>query len=201
MDYIIPVARTSSPKTRTKPHAKPRGDYHHGDLRQALIAAAAAAVDKAGAETVSLAGLARALGVSQAAPFRHFADRDTLLRAVAEEGFTAFTAALAAAGASTGKRRLHDMCRAYVAFALARPGLYRLMFASAVLVQAPANSVLLRVAEGSFQLLVNAIPGPAARRPPKALRIWAGLHGVAMLSQQGLLRDAPLAGLIADIAR
>ena len=199
LDYIIAVAKKPTPaKPRAKPRAKSPSDYHHGDLRQALIAAALAEVDKDSAAAISLAGLARALGVSQAAPFRHFPDRDALLRAVAERGFTAFTETLIRAADAAPKRRvLHDMARAYVAFALARPGLYRLMFASNVLIKAPAGSALQRVAEGSFQLLVDAVGG----RLPQALKVWSGLHGLVLLHHEGLLKDAPLDLLIGEIAR
>src|SRR5262245_24899834 len=68
-----------------RPSAKAGGAYHHGDLRQALLDAAYAQVDAEGADSLSLAGLAKSLGVSQPAPYRHFADRGALLAAVATQ--------------------------------------------------------------------------------------------------------------------
>lgn len=161
--------------------------YHHGDLRQALLAAAMTVVDSQGADAVSLAALARTLGVSQAAPYRHFADRDALLVAVAAEGFRAFSAALSQAqAAGPADEALSRMCHAYVAFGLQRPGLYRLMFASPVLASASVSDDLKAVAGGSFAQLVAAV-GAQADPERRALKIWVGLHGVVMLASQNLL--------------
>lgn len=174
--------------------AKAPDAYHHGDLRQALIDAALAKVDQVGPDAISLAALAKTLGVSQAAPYRHFPDRDALLAAVAAQGFKAFTAALTAAAAASSRRSaLSRMGHAYVAFGLARPGLYRLMFASHILARAAAGDELKAVAKGSFDLLVNALPPsriPQGRKR-RALKIWVALHGVVMLANQNLLLDQP----------
>jgi AcrR family transcriptional regulator len=184
------VASLKAGSRRTKRARKPSGQYHHGDLHQALIAAALSEIEASGADSISLAALAKSLAVSQAAPYRHFADRDALLQAIAEEGFHLFTLALKRAAQSAPPRNaLHDMSQAYVDFALSRPGLYRLMFASRVLATAPPGGTLHRVATGSFQLLVDVLPEkPAgAARIRRALKIWAGLHGLAMLAQNDLL--------------
>lgn len=152
--------------------------YHHGDLRQALLSAALTAVESKGADTISLAALARALGVSQAAPYRHFPDRDALLVAVAAEGFKAFSAALAqaeAAGPEAGS--LLRMCHTYVEFGLERSGLYRLMFASPVLASLAARDELTTIAKGSFGQLAAA-----AGSERRAMKIWVGLHGAVMLA-------------------
>lgn len=163
------------------PRRKAADAYHHGDLRQALIAAALAEVERNGPEGVSLTALAKTLGVSQPAPYRHFADREALLAAVAAEGFRAFTAALKA-----GRAR---MAQAYVAFGLERNGLYRLMFASRLLAGAGPESELGSAANASFGVLLDELspsaPTPEVQR--RALRIWAALHGIVMLADQGLL--------------
>src|SRR4029079_6864182 len=84
------VASLKAGSRRTKRARKPSGQYHHGDLHQALIAAALSEIEASGADSISLAALAKSLAVSQAAPYRHFADRDALLQAIAEEGFHLF---------------------------------------------------------------------------------------------------------------
>src|SRR6185503_17019443 len=95
--------------------------YHHGELRPALLRAAAKVLEAEGREAVSLRDLARRAGVSHAAPYRHFADREALLAALAEEGFVLLAAEL------EGKPR-REQAVAYVRFALANPGRFRLMF-------------------------------------------------------------------------
>ena len=166
-----------------------RKRYHHGDLRQALIDAAFAHVDREGPDSLSLAQLARTLKVSQPAPYRHFADRDALLAAVAEHGFREFTARLEQAASGRRSGMLARMAQAYVEFGTMRQGIYRLMFASPVLLDAAPEGELATVARDSFLLLVNAVDGSRGERAQlqRALRIWVGLHGVVMLSNQGLL--------------
>lgn len=192
------MRKPPAPRSRShaaNPAAKAADAYHHGDLRRALIEAAYAHVDRDGAETLSLAQLAKALGVSQPAPYRHFPDRNALLAAVAAEGFREFTARLEEAIASGPKPGvLARMGQAYVAFGTTRPGIYRLMFASPILREAKADEELQRVAYGSFEVLLNALNALRGRdRQRRALQIWASLHGVVMLAQQGLLtgRIAP----------
>lgn len=187
--------------TAERAGAKPADAYHHGDLRRALLDAAMAAVEGEGAEAVSLAAIARTLGVSQAAPYRHFPDREALLASVAAEGFRMFDAALRGAAAeAAGRPVLFRMSRAYVTFGLARPGLYRLMFDSPLLARAREGDDLKSVALGSFALLVEAV-GPGGER--RALRIWVALHGTVMLAARSLLGDQPapvtLDALLEDI--
>jgi AcrR family transcriptional regulator len=108
--------------------------YHHGDLRVALLASAAELLDEGGPEAVSLRECARRAGVSHAAPYRHFATKEALLLALAEEGFDG----LAAAGDEAMRRvrdpreRLDAYGVAYVHFALEHPARFRLMFAGAL---------------------------------------------------------------------
>ncbi|MES2625259.1 MAG: TetR/AcrR family transcriptional regulator [Pseudomonadota bacterium] len=174
-------------ETKTAKNIQP---YHHGDLRQALLDAAFASIEANGHESISLAALAKSLGVSQAAPYRHFPDRNALLAAVALGSFREFTEHLRNA-ADKGKKgtRLSRMAHAYVAFGTARPGIYRLMFASPVLTQAADDDELKITANQSFTLLVDAIEGEAnpAKRKRKATHIWVALHGVVMLVSQNLL--------------
>ncbi|MBV8186046.1 MAG: helix-turn-helix transcriptional regulator, partial [Alphaproteobacteria bacterium] len=116
-------------KTSKRPRAPLRQSYHHGDLRAALLAAAARLLEKEGAEAVSFRAIAREVGVSQTAPYNHFESKEHLLATVAEDGFRSFVVLQrAAARTRSPRRRLQALGRAYVAFASAHPQLYRLMF-------------------------------------------------------------------------
>jgi len=109
--------------------------YHHGDLRAALLKAAAAEIERVGYENLSLRELAESLGVSRAAPYRHFADRRALFAAVAADGFDRLTAIhpKAIASEKTPQARLAAAGRGYLAFAAKRPQMFRLMFVSDLL--------------------------------------------------------------------
>ena len=103
--------------------------YHHGDLRRALLHAAEAVLEREGPSALSLRAVAREAGVSPAAPYHHFKDKNELLNAVSREGFTQLHDAMAAAirGRPTGEKRL-AIGVAYVEFAQANPALYRVMY-------------------------------------------------------------------------
>lgn len=83
---------------------KPGSTYHHGDLRDALIKAALREAERGGAEAISIKALAKQLGVSQPAPYRHFADREALLAAVTAEAFRQLSAVLREAMAKSSKQ-------------------------------------------------------------------------------------------------
>src|SRR6218665_2086733 len=102
--------------------------YHHGNLRQALLAAALLILEKEGEAGLGLRDLARAVGVSPAAPYRHFDPRAALLEALAVTGFQRFTAAMEAVAAAKPNDAMAEMGKTYVLFALENPGLFRLMF-------------------------------------------------------------------------
>jgi AcrR family transcriptional regulator len=131
--------------------------YHHGDLRAALLKAAAAEIERGGYETLSLRELAASIGVSRAAPYRHFADRRALLSVLAAEGFDALTAIhrKAIAAGKTPHARLTAAGRGYLAFAAERPQLFRLMFVSDLLTarEAPPDAALIKSAGESYEVL------------------------------------------------
>ncbi len=175
-----------------------RGNYHHGDLRRTLVRIAREQIAESGAHAVSLASLARLAGVSQPAPYRHFADRDALLEAVATEGFEEFTAALTTAAVAGGRNgALKAMALAYVAFGEANIEIYRLMFASRLVPDAGAGSALETAAIDAFNRLREAlaVATPADRVEDEAQLIWAQLHGLVMLKADGHIRR-PLAELV-----
>ncbi|MEJ0096084.1 MAG: TetR/AcrR family transcriptional regulator [Methylocella sp.] len=184
-----------------KPSGKKASDrisYHHGDLRRTLVRIARNQIVESGAQAMSLASLARLAGVSQPAPYRHFADRNELLEAVTTEGFEEFAAALTAAAAAGGRDgALKAMALAYVAFGEANIELYRLMFASHLVPEAGTESALRAAAVDSFNRLREAlsVTTPADRVEDEAHLIWAQLHGLVMLKADGHIRR-PLAELV-----
>jgi AcrR family transcriptional regulator len=169
---------------------KPLNTYHHGDLRDALVQAALVEVELGGPEAINISALAKKLGVSQPAPYRHFADREALLAAVTAAAFRQFSATLRESIEKPSKRsKLSRLAQATLAFGLRRNGIYRLMFASRIMACAPKDSELHSAAIETFGLLLEALEAPAVGllRERHALRIWAALHGVVMLAEQGLL--------------
>jgi len=171
--------------------------YHHGDLRDALVQAALQEAEQGGPEAISIKALAKRLGVSQPAPYRHFADREALLAAVTAEAFRQFSATLRESiGKPSKPSKLSRFAQATLAFGLRRNGIYRLMFASRTMACAAKGSELHNAAMETFALVLEALEAPAVGllRERHALKIWAALHGVVMLAEQGLL-TGQLAGM------
>lgn len=158
---------------------KPRA-YHHKDLKNALIAAAFAVVERDGAEAVSLRELATQVGVSRAAPYRHFADRDALLAAVAARGFDdlCIVYSTALAGVGTGRERLNAALVAYLDFAVRRRRLHALMFKSDFLSRTPPPAVLIPPANRAYELLWDGVRGAF----PHASEIWVKARTATMMS-------------------
>jgi AcrR family transcriptional regulator len=182
--------------------AKAENAYHHGDLRAALMAAAREVLETVRPEEITLKSLALRLGVSQPAPYRHFANRDALLAAVAADGFERFRGALVAARDEAGENDVFlRSCLAYLEFARANRGVYRLMFASQLLCEAD-DEALNRASSAAFDFLLE---GVAKTAPPERVRaiavwIWSTLHGLAMLEAEGLAGGPPGAdGSPADV--
>ena len=173
-----------------RPARKPQHTYHHGDLRDALVRAALQDVERGGPEAVNISALAKKLGVSQPAPYRHFADRDALLMAVTAEAFRQFNVLLRDEIEKPSERsKLSRLAQAALAFGLRRHGVYRLMFASRTMACAPEGSELHNAARETYDLLLEAMEAPpiGLLHERHALQIWAALHGVIMLAEQGLL--------------
>lgn len=143
--------------------------YHHGDLPSTLLKAAGRVLEAEGPEAISLRDLARRAGVSHAAPYRHFDDRQALFVALGEEGFALLAAEL------EGKH-WREQAVAYVRFALAHPERFRLMFTRPV----PAS-------------LRHLVEGDAV-----AQAIWALVHGLAQLILSGQFAGADPEALVRD---
>ena len=171
--------------------------YHHGDLRDALIAAALTIVERDGAATLSLRGAARAAGVSATAPYHHFRDRAALVAAVATAGFERLQAGKVAALASGADpaSQLVAGARHYVEFILDNPGLYRLM-KSAELADRAAHPELETAAAAPAATLAGLVGQLASRGalgatdPATVARsAWALAHGIGMLALDAYLGD------------
>jgi AcrR family transcriptional regulator len=164
--------------------------YHHGNLRRALLDAAAAEIAEKGPGAISLRSIARRAGVSHAGPAHHFGDRAGLLSAVAAEGFRRMDEAMvdAAAGADD---LLTAVGRAYVDFAVAHPGEFAVMFRRELL--NPGDSELAAHGGATWQRLVDgiaAMPVEARGGEPTevvAARAWSLVHGLATLIINGSL--------------
>lgn len=155
--------------------------YHHGDLKRALVEAALVLLAQEGAGALGLREVARAVGVSASAPYRHFRNREALLAAVAREGFLQFNAALQAAAAGVPEsEHLAAMTRAYVRFALAHPALFRLMFSPDVPLD--ADPELRQAADAAFASLAQLAARVAPQEPRiMALATWSLVHGLSHL--------------------
>ncbi|MFM8701918.1 MAG: TetR/AcrR family transcriptional regulator [Hyphomicrobiales bacterium] len=173
--------------------AKRRG-YHHGNLREALIDAALGLIAEKGAAALAMAEIARAAGVSAAAPYRHFKDRDDLLADIAKRGYQSFGAALSAAwdnGRPDARSGLIRVGRAYLDFARKNPAFYKTMFESGVAIGSRPD--LRFIADSAFEILRAACDAvvadlPSGKSPPAlmvALHIWAQAHGIASLFGTG----------------
>jgi AcrR family transcriptional regulator len=171
----------------------PRG-YHHGNLKEALIRAALELIAAKGPSGFTFAEAARSAGVSPAAPYRHFRDREELIANVARRGFELFEAALVAAwkdGMPDTFTAFERLGRAYLEFARSEPAYYSAMFEAGIPIEVSqelrdAGERAFAVIRAAAERLVAQVP--AARRPPAfmvALHVWSLAHGIASLFGRG----------------
>jgi AcrR family transcriptional regulator len=169
--------------------------YHHGNLKEALVRAALELIAEKGPAGFTFADAARWAGVSPAAPYRHYRDRDALLADVARRGFEAFADALARAwddGKPDVLSAFDRLGRAYLQFAKSEAAFYSAMFEAGI---APDGDPDLRAAgERAFAVVLRGAAeklvalAPAKERPPAlmvALHIWSMAHGIASLFGRG----------------
>jgi AcrR family transcriptional regulator len=171
----------------------PRG-YHHGNLKEALVRAALELIAQKGPSGFTFAEAARWAGVSPAAPYRHFRDRDELMSDVARRGFERFEVALSTAwdeGRPEALAAFERVGKAYLAFARTEPAYYSAMFEAGIPLD--LNPELRDAGDRAFAVLRTAAEKlianmPLERRPPAlmmALHIWALSHGIASLFGRG----------------
>lgn len=177
-----------------KDEERAKRGYHHGNLREALINAALELIGRKGPAGFTFAEAARAAGVSAAAPYRHFRDRDELMADVAMQGFSRFEQALDGAwngGKPDARAAFHNIGRAYLDFARKEPAYYTAMFEAGL----PPDMTpdLMRAGDRAFDVLRRATEAvlaelPEGKRPPVlmvALHIWSVSHGIASLFGRG----------------
>jgi AcrR family transcriptional regulator len=179
--------------------------YHHGDLRSALIETGMRLIENSDAEHLSLREVAREVGVSAPAVYRHFPDKAALLTALAQEGLERLGVAqhAAAAQAGGGADGFNASGRAYVRFALKHPALFRLIMSYTPLIDhfaVPEDNVSspMRLLRETVAALAPEGTEPAVMRAV-ALRAWSQVHGLAMLMLDGqVLPDDELIDAVID---
>ena len=177
-------------------HQRPKA-YHHGDLRNALIQAGLELLSEGGAAALDLRKVARKSGVSHAAPYRHFADKQALIAAITEEGFHQLAEKIQSAlhdAADDSFEQLYATARAYVHFAAENPWLMREMF-SGLTIEREAYLSLHAASKDVFNLYVKVVLQGQERKEivdgdvgEMAGVLWSVLHGVAMLTIENQMR-------------
>ena len=180
--------------------------YHHGNLREALVQAAVELGREKGPDGIVIREVARRTGVSHNAAYRHFADRDELLGEVAKVGHDELADAMRKRmrlvrekdPVERARRRLREVGKAYVEYALAEPGLFAVAF----------HPITLGDLSGPYQHLSDALDDCVEagflrpeKRPGAELPCWAGVHGFSMLYGTGPRRDVPRRQRDADLAQ
>lgn len=170
--------------------SEPARPYHHGDLRTALIRAGLDILTEEGVHALTLRAAARRAGVSHNAPYRHFADKEALLAAIAEEGFVELTASLEGAmsrAPQSPRAQLEETGWAYVQFAVTHPDHLRVMFGG-LIADPQAHPALLAAGSRAFTVLVTIIQtgqemGAVVAGSPQQLAFaaWGMVHGLALL--------------------
>jgi AcrR family transcriptional regulator len=191
---MSPKAKSARKRARDKTAPK-KASYHHGALRDALIRSAREILESEGYEALTLRAAARRAGVSQAAPYNHFADKAALLAAIAALGFKEFAAAMRKEmdAAVDPQARLNATGIAYVAFATSNPGLFKLMFGSSVHQSSgdadldAARTSAYEVLRGAVHSVRQSISGDAMHDEIESLRSWAFVHGLATMMNAGTI--------------
>jgi len=203
---IVNIESRQAPPPDDGGYDAPVSTYHHGNLREALVTAAVELGREKGPDGIVIREVARRTGVSHNAAYRHFADRDELLHEVTQVGLDGLSAAMlkrvkrvrVSDPVERARRRLRELGKAYVEYALAEPGLFAVAFTG------PSLGDLI----GPYELLSEALDEclavgfvPAEKRDGAELSCWAGVHGFSLLYGTGPLRDAPRRQRDADLNR
>jgi AcrR family transcriptional regulator len=176
---------------------KPKSTYHHGDLKNALIEVALEHIARVGAHGLSLREVARSAGVSHSAAYRHFANKESLLVAIAEQGFRELGDTLKSAvqgGADDPAAALRACGVAYVEFGVRHPEHLQIMFGGSIACPQDYPS-LLAVSKEAYQVLAATVGEGLRKRRLRgsdermvALTSWALVHGLSQLIAGGQLR-------------
>jgi AcrR family transcriptional regulator len=175
---------------------EPTKKYHHGDVPRALMDAAIISIRQNGIDRLSLRALARDIGISQTAPYRHFKDKTELLVKLAVEGFIILTAKQREArNATYSEENLIEVGIAYVTFAKSHPEHYKLMFGSSIENRHDYNE-LMDASRGAFQCIFEQVEegintGLLIERDAEVLAkgCWTSVHGIASLYIDGFFKN------------
>ena len=171
-----------------------RARYHHGDLAHALLGAVRQLVERDGADRMSVSKACRMAGVSTAAPYKHFADRNDILRSLCDIGFDELREAMQAARDGVpepGEARVAEIGKSYVAFAAANPGLFRVMFGMKRELSDPDDADHALEAKACFQVVIADVAEAAGLEPGSepamrlSIMLWTFVHGVSTLLIDG----------------
>ncbi len=176
-----------------------RPRYHHGNLPNALRAAARAILDEDGQDAVGLREASRRVGVSATAAYRHFDNKEDLLASVAAEGFRELAAAMDAGAIGSDPFRAFGL--AYVDFALQKRGLFRLMFGPTLLQRAKYPE-LDEAARAVFSLLQRVVVSADERSREDnvaGMAAWGLVHGLSSLFIDGIIPEARARGVANEI--
>ena len=184
------MTREGSAMSRAEPRHDRDRPYHHGDLRAALIQAGLTILAEEGAPALTLRAAARRAGVSHSAPYRHFADKEALLAAIAEEGFDTLASEVVEASArfpGAPRAQLEEAGWAYVRFAVTHPDHLRVMFGG-VIPDPQVHPGLQAAGTRAFSALVDLVragqeAGAVVDGNPRqvAVAAWSMVHGLALL--------------------
>jgi len=166
--------------------SKTAGRYHHGNLRAALLCVARELLEEGGPGALNLREIARRVGVSAPSAYHHFESLDAIAVALAEKGFAELAEQFEAAPTNE-KGRLAPAGSAYIAFARANPGLYRLMFGEGFRAASQKNDMVRSLRERLYQRLKRGLEQrlPAEQAPTAALFLWSLVHGLTLLIIDG----------------
>lgn len=192
MSTVMTSCRMASPR-------QARSHYHHGDLPRTLREVARVMVREQGSEAFSLRAAAKQAGVDPAAVYRHFADKQALLRDVALSGFVELAEAMEAtlARRRSPESRFCAVGEAYVRFAVAEPELFRLMFGKGLVVRTEVEAAA-TAGRDPYRILLDTLvelrdAGLSSQAPERAaLTAWASVHGLAHLAIDGRIDDLEL---------
>jgi AcrR family transcriptional regulator len=169
-------------------------NYHHGDLKNALIKAGVEILAKEGVRGLSLRKVAQRAGVSHSAPYAHFPDKQSLIAAISTEGFNQLHVELEAAispHSNNPKKQLTESAKAYVHFALSNTDTFKIMF-SGVLEKEKKYPSFVKISQKTFGLVVDVIRAcqqagilRAALPDMMALAVWGQVHGILALALEG----------------
>jgi AcrR family transcriptional regulator len=193
------MSSLAAPPTVAQPSAQPavkRPSYHHGDLRNALLAAARALANEVGAEQLTLREVARRAGVSTAAPYHHFSDKNALIQALAIEAFASLRLTLADALSQDGdlSQKLQAIGCGYLQFAFLHQAEFQFMFSRKLCAPDgeidPLQDAGLAAQQDLVAFVARAQQAGQVRSGPAetlTLALWSSMHGLTMI-----VLDSPL---------